>query len=44
MRGREKRTVSLNLIKFHGIRERLLRVTNVENSCGSTANRGMTEI
>lgn len=42
--GKRNRTESPNLIKSHGIRERLSRETNVENSCGITGNRDMSEI
>lgn len=42
--GKRKRTESPNWIKSHGLRERLSRVTNVENSCGTTANRDVSEI
>lgn len=41
-KGKRKRTGSPNLIKSHEIRERLSRVTNVENSCGTTDNRDMS--
>lgn len=42
--GKRKRTESPNWIKSHGLKERLSRVTNVENSCGTTGNRYVRDL